>query len=203
MVANAPEKKMSRAFSLIELMIVMLIICVLTILSMRQLGGSNRDKLKAGCVKNLQTIYMSMTMYANDNKDKYPVVKDATSSEEPLSVLIPRYTTVTETFICPGSGDRSLPEGESFARRRISYAYYMGYAKTNGPDEALVSDRQVDTNPKRMGQAIFSADGSKPGANHKQYGGNYVTIGGETAHSGPTAKRDFLFDTNVTLLNPR
>jgi hypothetical protein len=188
---------------LIELMLVILIICVLTILSMRQLGGSNRDKIKAGCQKNLQTIFMSATMYANDNKDKYPFAKDATTAEEPLSILIPRYTTVTETFICPGSGDRSLPEGESFAKRRISYAYYMGHTKTNGPDEVLVTDRQLDTNPKRMGQAIFSPDGSKPAANHNKFGGNYVTIGGETASTGPTAKRDFLFDTNVTLLNPR
>jgi prepilin-type N-terminal cleavage/methylation domain-containing protein len=197
---RAPKQN---AFSLIELMLVMLILCILTILSVRQLGGSGRDKIKANCQKNLQTMYMSLNIYANDNNGKFPFATNATTSEEPLSVLIPRYTTVTETFICPGSGDRSLPEGESFAKRRISYAYYMGLTKSNGTDEVLLTDRQVDTNPKRMGQAIFSADGKKPGANHNKYGGNFVTLSGETASTGPTAKRDFLFDTNVTLLNPR
>jgi len=204
MASNVPKTKLRKAaFSLIELMLVVLIICVLTILSMGRLNGTSRDKIKAACQKNLQTIYLSLSIYANDNKGNFPVVKEATSSEQPLSILVPRYTTVTEMFICPGSSDRALPEGESFARRRISYAYYMGRTTNDGPDAVLVSDRQVDTASKRMGQQIFSRDGKKPADNHGKYGGNFVTLTGETASSGPTAKRDFLFDTNVALLNPR
>lgn len=191
------------AFSLIELLLVVLIISVLTILSMGRLSSSSRDKIKAECQKNLETIYLSLSIYANDYKGKFPVVKDATSSEQPLSILVPRYTTVTEMFICPGSSDRTLPEGESFARRRISYAYYMGCTTNEGPDTVILSDRQVDTSPKRMGQQLFSPDGKKPAANHGKYGGNYVTLSGETFSCGPVAKRDFLFDTNIVLLNPR
>jgi prepilin-type N-terminal cleavage/methylation domain-containing protein len=190
-------------FSLIELMLVVLIICVLTILSMSRLSGSNRDKLKAACQKNLQTIYLSLSIYANDNKGQFPVVKEATTAEEPLAVLVPKYTTVTEAFICPASSDRKLPEGESFARKRVSYAYYMGRTTNETTDQVIVSDRQVDTTVKRLGQPIFSADGNKPGANHGKYGGNFVMLSGETAHCGANADRDFLFGTNITLLNPR
>jgi prepilin-type N-terminal cleavage/methylation domain-containing protein len=193
----------ARAFSLIELMLVVLILCVLTILSMNQLSGSNRDKVRAACQKNLQTIYLSLSIYANDNKGQFPVLKDATSSEQPLSMLVPRYTTVTEMFICPGSGNRALPEGESFARRRISYAYYMGRTTNDAPEDVIVSDRQVDTSPKRMGQQVFSADGKKPPGNHGSHGGNYIMLNGEAVSSSAIAKRDFLFGTNVTLLNPR
>lgn len=204
-MSSDPKKtSLNRAgFSLIELLLVVLIISVLTILSMGRLNSSSRDKLKAQCQKNLQTIYLSLSIYANDYKGNFPVVTNATSSEQPLSILVPRYTTVTEMFICPACSDRALPEGESFARRRISYAYYMGRTTNDGPDAVIVSDRQVDTSPKRMGQQLFSPDGKKPAANHGKYGGNYVTLSGETFSCGPVAKRDFLFDTNIVLLNPR
>jgi prepilin-type N-terminal cleavage/methylation domain-containing protein len=203
MRSSVPTKSPSRAFSLIELMLVVLIISVLTILSMGRLNSSSRDKLKAQCQKNLQTMYLSLSIYANDFKGHFPVVKNATSSEEPLSILVPRYTTVTEMFICPASSDRALPEGEPFARRRISYAYYMGVTTNEGPDTAILSDRQIDTAPKRMGQQLFSITGKKPADNHGKYGGNYITLNGESFSTGPTAKRDFLFDTNIVLLNPR
>lgn len=204
MTSDVQKRKVrSGAFSLIELMLVMLIICILTILSMGRFSSSSRDKIKAQCQKNLQMMYLSLSIYANDYKGNYPVVSNATSSEQPLSILVPRYTTVTEMFICPGSSDRTLPEGESFARRRISYAYYMGRTTNDGPETVILSDRQVDTSPKRMGAQLFSPDGNKPAANHGKYGGNYITLTGETLSSGPVAKRDFLFDTNIVLLNPR
>ena len=184
-------------------MLVLVIVLVLTILSVGRITGSSRDKIKAQCLGNLQKIFLSSTIYANDNKGNYPYLKNAEHSEQPLSLLVPRCTTLTEMFICPGSGDRALPEGESFARRRISYAYYMGRTNKEGPDEVILSDRQVDTSPKRMGQQIFSNNGKKPGANHSKYGGCYITLGGESGGTRPIADRDFLFGTNVTLLNPR
>jgi prepilin-type N-terminal cleavage/methylation domain-containing protein len=193
----------ARGFSLIELMVVVLILCILTILTMSRVNMSNRDKIKADCQKNLQTIFLSLTIYANDNKGQYPFLKGATTAEEPLSLLVPRCTTVTEMFICPGSGDRKLPEGETFARRRISYAYYMGRGTNDSPNDVIVSDRQITTMPKNAGQPIFSKDGKKPAANHNKFGGNFITLSGEAASSGPSANRDFSFGPNITLLNPR
>ena len=203
MFTSAPERTTTNAFSLIELMLVLLVVMILTILSVGRISGSNRDKIKNQCQGNLQKIFLSATIYMNDNKGNFPVVKGAEHSEEPLSLLIPRYSTLTEMFICPGSGDRALPEGESFARRRISYAYYMGRTNNEGPDEVIASDRQVNTSPKKAGQQIFSDKGKKPGANHSKYGGCYVTLSGESGGSRSFADRDFLFGTNVTLLNPR
>jgi competence protein ComGC len=204
MASSASAKNRKRtAFSLIELLLVVLIICVLTIFSMSRLNSTSCDKIKAGCQNNLQKIYLSVSIYANDNRGQFPFLKGATTSEEPLSLLVPRCTTLTEMFICPGSSDRALPEGESFARRRVSYAYYMGRTTNDGPDAVILSDRQIDTSMKRMGQPIFSGDGKKPAANHGKYGGNYVTMSGETGSTRPIANRDFLFGTNVTLLNPR
>ncbi len=198
------EKKLQpKGFSLIELMLVVLIVCILTILSVRRMNTGNHDKIKAACQKNLQTMFLSLTIYANDNKGQFPLLTNATSAEQPLSLLVPRCTTLTEMFICPASGDRALPEGESFAKRRISYAYYMGRTTNDGPDEVMLTDRQIDTSAKRMGQQIFSGTGKKPGANHGKFGGNYVMCSGETASTPSVANRDFPIATNLTLLNPR
>ncbi len=155
------------------------------------------------CQKNLQNIYLAMSIYAADNKDSFPAVKGAETSEAPLSLLVPRSTTVTEIFICPSSSDNKLPEGESFAKRRISYAYYMNHTKSDGADSPLLSDRQVNTFPKIKRQLIFSENGKAPGANHAKNGGNFLYCDGEVKSSKPRASRDFLFPTNIVLLNPK
>lgn len=203
MSTNVPAKNFVNGFSLVELLLVVLIVMVLVILSAGRLTTSSRDKIKAQCQGNLQKIFLSTTIYANDNKGSYPLIINAEHSEQPLSLLVPRCTTLTEMFICPGSGDRALPEGESFARRRISYAYYMGRLTNEGPDEVILSDRQIDTSAKTNGQQIFSYDGSRPGANHGKYGGCYITLSGESGATPSIANRSFSFGTNVTLLNPR
>jgi prepilin-type N-terminal cleavage/methylation domain-containing protein len=189
------------AFSLIELLVVLAILLILTVMFNNQFSTSARKKEFAACRSNLQKIYLALSIYNNDN-GAYPAVKGATSPAAPLSLLIPKSTTVTEIFICPGSNDKLLPEGERFAERRISYAYYMGRATNDNPGEILLSDWQVDNAPKRAGQLVFSPAGKKPGNNHHANGGNLLTLDGQVSASGPKSKRDLLFQAPVTLLNP-
>ena len=146
---------------------------------------------------------MALSIYSADNKGNFPVMKGAETSESPLSLLVPRSTTVTEIFICPGSRDSKLPEGEPFTKRRISYAFYMGRMKTDGPGILLLSDRQINTLPKIKRQQMFSENGKKPGANHSKSGGNLLFCDGEFRSVKPRASRDYLFPTNVVLLNPK
>ena len=190
-------------FSLLELLITMVLILILSFMMMGRGMWSDQQRQLANCQKNLQNIYVALNIYAADNKESFPFVKDAETSEPPLSLLVPRSTSVTEIFICPGSKDNKLPEGESFAKRRISYAYYMGRAKSDGAGVPLVSDRQVNAFPKVKRQLIFSANGKPPGANHSKSGGNILFCDGEIKSTKPRAARDLTFPTNVVLLNPK
>ena len=131
------------------------------------------------------------------------MVTNAQSSEAPLSLLIPRDTTSTEIFICPGTRDEKLPSGEPFSNAVISYAYYMGLNASNDPAIPLLSDRQIDTLPKSSGRQVFSLDGKKPANNHEKDGGNIIFLNGEALTINPKTTRDLVFPTNVTLLNPR
>ena len=194
-------KQHANGFSLIELVITLALLIIMVVMLEGRGSRSYQQRQLAACNKNLQTIYLALEMYANDNRTAFPLLRSAQTSEAPLSLLVPRYTAVTEIFICPGSKDKSLPEGEPFTGRKISYAYYMGH--TNGAAGALLSDRQVDVSAKKIGQRIFSSDGKSPGNNHSKYGGNLLFSDGHVAASSPTNSTDLTFPNHVMLLNPK
>lgn len=188
-------------FSLVELLIVLALLIILTVLSTGRLNKSARQRELAGCEKNLQKIYLVLSIYRSDN-DAYPFSADASTSEIPLSALVPKCTTDTSVFICPGSHDPPLPEGERFDQRRISYAYYMGWTTHDDPNQIIVTDWQRDTSAKVKGQLVFSPDGAKPGNNHSAEGGNLLSCGGEISRSHPRASRALPLPPPVRLLNP-
>jgi prepilin-type N-terminal cleavage/methylation domain-containing protein/prepilin-type processing-associated H-X9-DG protein len=189
-------------FSLIELVAVLAIILILTSLYWGSNSGSRQRKLQTACQANLQKIDIAMEIYANDHAAKFPEVAGARSSEEALEVLVPRYTADTSVFTCPGSKDPSLPSGEGFRKGKISYAYYMGRS-TSTPQQVLMSDRQVDTQPKAAGQAVFSSTGKPPGSNHDKYGGNLLFCDGHVELIPAQAPFSIGLTQGVVLLNPR
>lgn len=191
-----------RAFSLLELLITMALILIMFVMLYGHSSGSHQRRQKQACQQNLQTIYVALQIYGNDHDGLFPARTDAQTAEEPLSLLVPRYTSVTEHFICPGSKDSRLPEGESFEKRKISYAYYMGRRAADAA-EVLMSDAQVNTQPKIQGQPVFSTDGKKPGNNHHRYGGNFLFCDGRLEMSGAKAPFSLLLTQGVVLLNPR
>jgi type II secretory pathway pseudopilin PulG len=188
------------AFSLIELLLVVAIIFILTVLAGSRLTTSTRKRELAACAGHLQKIYLALGFYRNDN-GSYPFVTNAQTSAEPLSLLVPKGTTDTAIFICPGSGDKPLPESEPFGKDRISYNYYMGRSANSDPQDIILSDWQVDVAPKPKGRQIFSLDGHKPGNNHES-GGNLLSCGGALVFSSPKADRDFVYPPTVRLLSP-
>jgi prepilin-type processing-associated H-X9-DG protein len=148
-------------------------------------------------------MHMALSLYAAENNDQFPVQPGATSSEPPLSELVPRYTTDTSLFICPGSKHRALPGAQPFADRHISYAYYMGLSRTAPAGAPLVSDAQVDQNAKRQGDAVFSGAGAAPGNNHRKFGGNVLFVDGHVETGDNAAMRDLPIPAGVVLLNPK
>ena len=189
-------------FSLIEMLITLALILIMSVTLYGFGSRSQQQKQKRACEKNLQNIYLALDIFAKDNNGALPVTADAKTSEAPLSQLVPRFTVASEIFICPGSKDGALPNGESFADRRISYAYLMGRRLTDA-NAVLMSDRQIDAQPKPPGAVAFSSDGKPPGNNHHKYGGNYLFTDGHTESSGASAPFALAWPTNVTFLNPK
>ena len=147
-------------------------------------------------------MFIALQIYANDHGSRFPEVTNALTSEQPLDLLVPRYTADTSIFICPLSKDRELPPAESIAKKRISYAYFMG-RRNNESQDLLMSDRLIDTQPKNPGQDIFSTTGKRPGNNHGKSGGNFLFCDGHAEASGPRASISIVLTQNVVLLNPK
>jgi prepilin-type N-terminal cleavage/methylation domain-containing protein/prepilin-type processing-associated H-X9-DG protein len=164
------------AFSLLELLLTMAILLILTTLYWGPSKASRQRALQASCQKNLEKMYLAMNLYAADQRGHFPAVAGAKTSAEALDLLVPHYTSDTSVFVCPGSGDSLPASAGSLRGRRISYAYYSGRTPTN--QEALVTDRQVNTLTKGVGELAFSRDGKPPGNNHHQYGGNVMYCDG-------------------------
>ena len=198
----APNGRAPRAFSLLELLITVAIILVLTTMYWGSNSPSRQRQLQAACQKNLQTMFIALQIYANDHSSKFPEVTGATSSEQPLDLLVPRYTADTSVFICPASKNSALPPAESILKRKISYAYLMG-RRNNDSQDLLMSDRFIDTQPKNAGQDIFSTTGKPPGNNHGKTGGNLLFCDGHTEGSPPRAAVSIVLTQSVVLLNPR
>lgn len=188
-------------FSLIELLVTMVLILIITTLYWSPSSGNRQRALQRVCAKNLETIHIALQIYANDHGGKFPETAGARNSEEALEPLVPRYTSDTATFICPGSKDSSLSGAQSLLRHKISYAYYMGCYLTNS-QQALMSDKQVDTKAKAAGQPLFSSTGKPPGNNHRKYGGNVLFCDGHVELSPPKAAFPLPLGPGEVLLNP-
>lgn len=199
--ASEIGRNVDAGFSLIELLVAAAIILILTTLYFGPNNANRQQALKRACQKNLEKVYVSMEIYANEHGGKFPEAPAARTSGEVLDLLVPKYTSDTSPFVCPGSKDPELPAGESIRSRTISYAYYMGRYLTNG-QQVLMSDRQVDTGPKAAGQALFSTTGKGPGSNHRKFGGNLLFDDGHCEMSPALAPFDLALTNGERLLNP-
>ena len=191
-----------RAFTLIELLITLVLMIVIATLYFGAGSPSLQKKQKRLCQQNLQKMYLAMEIYATEHRGRFPESPNATTSEDVLDLLVPRYTVDTSVFICPGSKDPSIPSGESVIERKISYAYFMGH-RSSESSSVLISDRQVNTNPKQEGAPLFSSDGEPPGNNHHKFGGNFLFTDGRVESAGATAPFSLTFPPSIHLLNPK
>jgi type II secretory pathway pseudopilin PulG len=189
-------------FSLVELLIVLALMIIMATMMYGFGSASRQHAEKKACQQNLSKIYLAMQIYANDFAGKFPETNGVQTSEGALDVLVPRYTVDTSIFICPGGRDSALPAGESFRKRKISYAYYMG-AHLNNVQEPLMSDRQVNTQPKRVNDYAFSVTGKPPGNNHHKYGGNFLFCDGRMEMTPPRIPFSLAVTQGVVLLNPK
>jgi len=190
-------------FTVLEVFLVMVILFVVFTLFLSAGSKSGQEKRLAACQNNLQSLYAAMKTFSMDNNGALPAVPGAETSEAPLSRLVPKDTTDTELFICPGSNDKPLPEAQPFADKKISYAYYMGRTFEAGSAAPLISDAQIDTAAKSAGQLVFSPDGKKPGNNHNKFGGNVLFCDGNVQYTPARLTFPLPLATNVVLLNPK
>lgn len=202
-LTRAKKSQAERGFSLVELIVVAGLMLVMFVLYYGRGSKQFQSAQQVICRQNLQFAFTALQTYASDNKNLYPRAPGSTTSEAPLSLLVPRSTTKTEIFICPGTKRSKLPEGQPFANRRISYAYVMGLTNNSSANLWILSDEQVNTSPKQPGQTVFSIDGKGPGRNHDKYGGDFLWADGRAGFSPAQAAFAVTNPPQTVVLNPK
>jgi prepilin-type N-terminal cleavage/methylation domain-containing protein/prepilin-type processing-associated H-X9-DG protein len=192
----------SAAFSLVELMIVIAIIVVIWAMMFSFGSRSHQETESERCSDNLRKIFLSAQIYANDF-GAFPLATNAETSEPVLNLLVPRYTADRSIFICPGGRDPEIPSDASLTDYKASYAYYMGRGTNSGSGDFLMSDRQINTQPKNAGDQVFSLTGDSPGNNHSKYGGNFLFCDGNVQDVPPRTPFSLAFSNGIVLLNPK
>jgi type II secretory pathway pseudopilin PulG len=196
------QRPASPAFSLIELLAVVVLIAIAFALLESDLSPSHRESQAELCSDNLQKIYLAAQIYANDFR-AFPLNTNARTSEQVLNLLVPRYTSDRSIFVCPWSRDRDIPSGAALGEYRISYAYYMGRGSNAGSDDFLLSDRQINTQSKGATDQVFSLTGESPGNNHRKYGGNVLFCDDHVENIPPRTPFSLAFSNGIVLLNPK
>jgi type II secretory pathway pseudopilin PulG len=183
------------------LLVVAVLLVILSTLYWGRSSGSRQRALQAACQRNLQQLYVVMELYAAEHQGRFPSNPKARTSAEALALLVPKYTSETRTFICPGAKTPVDLPAQTFARQTISYAFYMGQWITN-TSGLLLTDAQLNAEAKAAGERVFSGTGKGPGSNHHRFGGNVMYIDGRVERIPAKAPSPMPLAPGIVLLNP-
>ena len=198
------QKQAHSAFSYIELLIVTAIISILYAICLGPSSRVMQERRRADCARRLGQTYLALELYAKEHNGAFPSVPGSVTSDQPLNLLIPQYTTDTQGFICPASGHSDLPAAKPILGKQISYAYYMGQYRAESVGLPLMSDSQTTVIAVKIaGEPLFGEKRGRLGGNHGTYGGNILFTDGHVETCGLGAPRTLAPGAGVMLLNPR
>ena len=168
-----------RAFTLVELLVVIGIITILIGLLMPALARAREGARRTKCLANLRTLGQAMVMYANDSKGWLPnsnpamTVNDYDMTNAVLVALNRVYVRSPGSFHCPSDSD-PMPEKIETAdytkpnSARVSYDFYsVWWTPESSPKVTRIKDAPV----------AWDLDGGRPlirYQNHGRGGGNVV-----------------------------
>jgi prepilin-type N-terminal cleavage/methylation domain-containing protein len=148
-IARAEKRRGTEAFTLIELLVVIAIIAILAAMLLPSLARAKEQARRTQCTNNNRQIGLGWTMYAEDNRDTYPVTSGwgdfGGQRGKPTSTtqwLVPyfgintdrtnrpinQYVSAVESWHCPSDkGDPNYAALNCFVEYGNSYCTQWAY----------------------------------------------------------------------------
>ena len=203
----------TRAFTLIELLIVIAIIAILAALLLPVFLSARKRAYRTGCAANLSQIGLAMTLYAGDNDEKLmpghplPVPDPVTGVDHAgWAGASNVYARAPRVFVCPTDGDSAqMVGGETFFPLTYFFNVNLSASQTPGglPLSALTApSATVLVTETTGGFAAQPARLNDPDEGESGMANRFLSVDGPVANRHDGGRNFLLADGHVRWLRP-
>lgn len=166
--------KIGNAFTIVELLIVIVIISLLAAMILPALGKAKEKARKSSCLGNLRQLGVAVMAYAGNNADFLPMaVRVGTDPEDPKSISNMLDMQSKKAFECPGDSDKSY-DGKTFFEKYGSSYEWNSWLSGRRIDKSEIGILNLQISVPMMGDANNY---------HGKSGRNYVYSDGSVKES--------------------
>ena len=205
------SRPLRRAFSLIELLVVLAIISILLSILIPSLRMVKVRAFRTGCMHNLKQIGLGMNMYLDGNDNVWPCAEDPVSTSPFYWLWMGRGWRASVKPYLGGSIDVNNPSvllcpedrADPAKYESTSYAYSMAFYHSPDQIDAMSDKADTYTNPRpsvrqRIGDVAYPSAKILLG----EWSSNHVAIDQEQGWWNWQGARNFLFaDGQVVFLH--
>ena len=174
---------MKRAFTAVELIVVLVIVAILAIMLVPTLESARTEAVRTKCLGRVRQIGMAFEMYQIERRGYWPSVRLSVHPEHPewpdptasLAVLYPAYASKTYLFHCPATHDivNLNPEGTDFLNCENFYV---------SPDGEPLRPEEEGKRPPSPPSFFYDSGGPDNPSIPRNAAPNRVVCGDECVH---------------------
>jgi prepilin-type N-terminal cleavage/methylation domain-containing protein/prepilin-type processing-associated H-X9-DG protein len=139
-----------RAFTLVELLVVIGIIAILISTLLPVLGSARKASEKTSCLAALNQIHNAYKLYSIDNKGAWPVAVHFWKDAGPITDRDKRYHDYIAKYLI-GNQSVTTPGGQKVTSNEMNHNGTVGYQGTNGGQYATHGEFGTDQDPIWIG----------------------------------------------------